>query len=102
MPKDADAGYTIAIRDNGTNLAGVMGAHKLFDGDSAKNIDLAEDREKFGNILKKLNVVCPQYGTGRTLDEVLAVADRIGFPLLARPSYVLGGRFRYPLRNTGP
>ena len=61
-------------------------------GTSPKNIDLAEDREKFGNILKKLNVVCPQYGTGRTLDEVLAVADRIGFPLLARPSYVLGGR----------
>ena len=61
-------------------------------GTSPKNIDLAEDREKFGNILKKLNVVCPQYGTGRTLDEVLAVAERIGFPLLARPSYVLGGR----------
>ncbi len=61
-------------------------------GTSPKNIDLAEDREKFGNILKKLNVVCPQYGTGRTLDEVLAVADRIGFPVLARPSYVLGGR----------
>ena len=58
-------------------------------GTSSKNIDLAEDREKFGNILKKLNVVCPQYGTGRALDEVLAVADRIGFPLLARPSYVL-------------
>ncbi len=42
-PKDADAGYTIAIKDNGTNLAGVMGVHKLFDGDSAKNIDLARD-----------------------------------------------------------
>ena len=61
-------------------------------GTSPKNIDLAEDREKFGNILKKLNVVCPQYGTGRTLDEVLVVAERIGFPVLARPSYVLGGR----------
>ena len=61
-------------------------------GTSPKNIDLAEDREKFGNILEKLNVVCPQYGTGRTLDEVLAVAERIGFPVLARPSYVLGGR----------
>ncbi len=43
MPKDADAGYTIAIKDNGTNLAGVMGVHKLFEGDNAKNIDLARD-----------------------------------------------------------
>ena len=61
-------------------------------GTSPENIDLAEDREKFANILKKLKVVCPEYGTGRTLDEVVTVADRIGFPVLARPSYVLGGR----------
>ena len=61
-------------------------------GTSPENIDLAENREKFGNILDKLKVVCPEYGTGRTLDEVVAVAERIGFPVLARPSYVLGGR----------
>ena len=61
-------------------------------GTSPENIDLAEDREKFGNILDKLDVVCPRYGTGRTLDEVIKVADEIGFPVLARPSYVLGGR----------
>ena len=61
-------------------------------GTSPENIDLAEDREKFANILKKLKVVCPEYGTGRTLDEVVTVAERIGFPVLARPSYVLGGR----------
>tara|TARA_Y100000588_G_scaffold393231_2_gene508283 strand:+ start:96372 stop:99560 length:3189 start_codon:yes stop_codon:yes gene_type:complete len=61
-------------------------------GTSPENIDLAEDREKFGSILKKLKIVCPQYGTGRTLDEVVAVAEEIGFPVLARPSYVLGGR----------
>jgi len=61
-------------------------------GTSPRSIDLAEDREKFGKILDKLNIVCPQYGTGRTLDEVVAVAERIGFPVLARPSYVLGGR----------
>jgi carbamoyl-phosphate synthase large subunit len=61
-------------------------------GTSPKNIDLAEDREKFGRILGKLKVTCPQYGTGRTLDEVVAVAKKIGFPVLARPSYVLGGR----------
>ena len=61
-------------------------------GTSPENIDLAEDREKFGSILEKLKVVCPEYGTGRTLDEVVAVAEKIGYPVLARPSYVLGGR----------
>ena len=61
-------------------------------GTSPKDIDLAEDREKFGIILDKLNVTCPQFGTGRTLDEVINVAEKIGFPVLARPSYVLGGR----------
>ena len=61
-------------------------------GTSPKNIDFAEDREKFGKILKKLNIVCPKYGTGKTLKEVMAVAEEIGFPVLARPSYVLGGR----------
>ena len=61
-------------------------------GTSPHSIDLAEDREKFGKVLKKLEVVCPQYGTGRTVDEVVKVAEEIGFPVLARPSYVLGGR----------
>ena len=61
-------------------------------GTSPENIDLAEDREKFGKILDKLHITCPQYGTGRTLDEVVVVAEKIGFPVLARPSYVLGGR----------
>ena len=61
-------------------------------GTSPTNIDLAEDRKKFANILEKLKIVCPEYGTGRTLDEVVIVAERIGFPVLARPSYVLGGR----------
>ena len=61
-------------------------------GTSPHSIDLAEDREKFGKVLKKLDIVCPQYGTGRTLDEVVKVAEEIGFPVLARPSYVLGGR----------
>ena len=61
-------------------------------GTSPKSIDLAEDREKFGKILNKLKVTCPQFGTGRTLDEVIHVAEKIGYPVLARPSYVLGGR----------
>ena len=61
-------------------------------GTSPQSIDLAEDREKFGKILKKLDIECPKYGTGRTLEEVLKIADKIGYPILARPSYVLGGR----------
>ena len=61
-------------------------------GTSPKNIDLAEDREKFGKILKELKILCPKYGTGKTLEEVTKVADKIGYPVLARPSYVLGGR----------
>ena len=61
-------------------------------GTSPENIDIAEDREKFGKILDKLSVTCPKYGTGRTLEEVIDVAEKIGFPVLARPSYVLRGR----------
>ena len=61
-------------------------------GTSPMSIDLAEDREKFGKILDKLKIKCPEYGTGRTLDEVIEVAKNIGYPVLARPSYVLGGR----------
>lgn len=61
-------------------------------GTSPDSIDLSEDREKFGKILNKLNVVCPKFGTGRTLNEVVTVAEKIGYPVLARPSYVLGGR----------
>ena len=61
-------------------------------GTSPENIDHAEDREKFGSIIEMLDVTCPKYGTGRTLDEVIEVAEHIGYPVLARPSYVLGGR----------
>ena len=61
-------------------------------GTSPESIDLAENREKFGSILDKLKITCPKYSTGRTLDEVIAAAERIGYPVLARPSYVLGGR----------
>ena len=61
-------------------------------GTSPANIDVAEDREKFGKILNKLDIACPIYGTGRSLEEVIEIADSIGYPVLARPSYVLGGR----------
>ncbi len=56
------------------------------------SIDLAEDRGRFGELLKELDIRCPPYGLARTAAEARAVGDQIGYPLLVRPSYVLGGR----------
>ncbi len=56
------------------------------------SIDLAEDRGRFGELLKELGIQCPPYGLARTAAEARAVGDDIGYPLLVRPSYVLGGR----------
>ncbi len=61
-------------------------------GTSQDAIDLAEDRERFGEVLKKLKLKAPPFGTVRNVEEALAVAERIGYPVLVRPSYVLGGR----------
>jgi carbamoyl-phosphate synthase large subunit len=61
-------------------------------GTSSDSIDIAEDRERFQQLLKGLGLKQPQNGTARTLDEALVEAERIGFPVVVRPSYVLGGR----------
>ena len=55
-------------------------------------IDLAEDRGKFAEILEELEIPAPPHGEARTIDEARAVATRIGYPVVVRPSYVLGGR----------
>ncbi len=55
-------------------------------------VDVAEDRERFGALLARLGIRCPEWGIARTSKEAHAVAERIGFPVLIRPSYVLGGR----------
>jgi carbamoyl-phosphate synthase large subunit len=55
-------------------------------------IDLAEDRERFGALLDGLQIRCPAWGTAVEADEAVEVAERIGYPVLVRPSYVLGGR----------
>ena len=55
-------------------------------------IDLAEDRERFNRVLGKLNLKQPANGTCRSVSEAIQVADGIGYPVLVRPSYVLGGR----------
>ncbi len=61
-------------------------------GTSAEAIDIAEDRERFQMLLKGLGLKQPQNGTARTLDEAITEANRIGYPVVVRPSYVLGGR----------
>jgi carbamoyl-phosphate synthase large subunit len=55
-------------------------------------IDLAEDRGRFGALLRRLDIKHPPYGTALSADEAAVIADEVGFPLLVRPSYVLGGR----------
>jgi carbamoyl-phosphate synthase large subunit len=55
-------------------------------------IDLAEDRERFAALLERLGIRCPEWGIARNDVEARTVAERIGFPVLIRPSYVLGGR----------
>ena len=61
-------------------------------GTSPEGIDLAEDRKRFGALIDELGVPCPKYGTATTVEEALTIAQRIGYPALVRPSYVLGGR----------
>lgn len=61
-------------------------------GTSAKVIDEAEDREKFSAFIKELGLKQPENGTAFTKEEAFAIAARIGYPVLVRPSYVLGGR----------
>jgi carbamoyl-phosphate synthase large subunit len=61
-------------------------------GTDPSNIDLAEDRKLFGKLLDELQIPCPENGTATNVEEACAVAGRIGYPVLVRPSYVLGGR----------
>jgi carbamoyl-phosphate synthase large subunit len=61
-------------------------------GTSPETIDLAEDRDRFRKIMKKLGIPEPESGMASTLEQALKVAERIGYPLMVRPSYVLGGR----------
>ena len=55
-------------------------------------IDLAEDRERFASLCERLRLAVPRWGIARTRAEAISIADRIGYPVLVRPSYVLGGR----------
>jgi carbamoyl-phosphate synthase large subunit len=61
-------------------------------GTSVNSIDIASDRGRFSQMMKKYDIAMPESGTASTLEEALLIARRIGYPLIVRPSYVLGGR----------
>ncbi|MBL7989767.1 MAG: carbamoyl-phosphate synthase large subunit [Chlorobi bacterium] len=61
-------------------------------GTSSEGIDLAEDRQRFGELITQLNIPVPAWGTATSQEEAVAIAERVGYPVLVRPSYVLGGR----------
>jgi carbamoyl-phosphate synthase large subunit len=61
-------------------------------GTSYDNMDIAEDRGRFSDRLKELEIPYPDYGTAFTVDEAIDVANKVGYPVLVRPSYVLGGQ----------
>ncbi|MCM1985009.1 carbamoyl-phosphate synthase large subunit [Lyngbya confervoides] len=70
---------------------GVLHLPKIW-GTSPDSIDIAEDRERFEAILRKLNIAQPPNGIARSYEEALRIAQRIQYPVVVRPSYVLGGR----------
>ncbi|MFV0604404.1 MAG: carbamoyl-phosphate synthase large subunit [Niabella sp.] len=70
------------IKDMGVNIIGTS-----FD-----SMDIAEDRGRFSDMLKELKIPYPDYGTAWNVDEAIEVANRVGYPVLVRPSYVLGGQ----------
>ncbi|MAW41769.1 MAG: carbamoyl phosphate synthase large subunit [Phycisphaerae bacterium] len=75
------------------NLArGLVTAGVPLLGTSLDSIDLAEDRDRFAGVLRELDLRQPENGIAHTLDEAVEIAGRIGYPVLVRPSYVLGGR----------
>ncbi|HEY4964825.1 MAG TPA: carbamoyl-phosphate synthase large subunit [Puia sp.] len=61
-------------------------------GTSYDNMDIAEDRGRFSDMLKEMDIPYPSYGTATTVDEAVEVAKIVGYPVLVRPSYVLGGQ----------
>ncbi|MEU9119171.1 carbamoyl-phosphate synthase large subunit [Streptomyces sp. NPDC048506] len=75
-------GLAQALKDNGVPIVGT----------SPEAIDLAEERGAFGRVLTEAGLPAPKYGTAFSFDEAKRIAAEIGFPVMVRPSYVLGGR----------
>jgi carbamoyl-phosphate synthase large subunit len=75
-------GLAKGLKDAGVNILGT----------SPESIDLAEERGAFGEILKVNNLSAPDFGMANSFDQAKEIADQIAYPVLVRPSYVLGGR----------
>jgi len=74
-------------------LAGLLNKKGIkIIGTSYDSLDIAEDRGRFSDLLKELEIPYPDYGTAWSVDEAIAVANKVGYPVLVRPSYVLGGQ----------
>jgi carbamoyl-phosphate synthase large subunit len=80
-------------------LSGVL-PQELIAGTSPASIDLAEDRQKWSTLCHELRIPQPPGGTAPDLEQALGIAERIGFPVLVRPSYVLGGRAMQIVHDT--
>ncbi|RME62487.1 MAG: ATP-grasp domain-containing protein, partial [Caldilineae bacterium] len=72
--------------------AGLQAAGVPILGTQPEAIDLAEDRDRFSELLRRLEIPAPDHGIARNTEEAIAIAERIGYPVVVRPSYVLGGR----------
>ncbi len=74
-------------------LAGLLHAKGIkIIGTSFDSLDIAEDRGRFSDLLKQLEIPYPDYGTAYSVDDAIEVANKVGYPVLVRPSYVLGGQ----------
>ena len=91
---DAEQPYKVIVSLGGQTPLKLSGdiPVELVAGTSAQSIDDAEDREKWNQLCDELNIPQPPGGTAVDLEQALAITDEIGFPVLVRPSYVLGGR----------
>ncbi|HET9001412.1 MAG TPA: carbamoyl-phosphate synthase large subunit [bacterium] len=94
IEREQVAGVIVQVGgQTGLNLAGPLAhAGVRIMGTAVEDLDVSEDREKFYALLHRLRIPCPAGGAARSVDEGLGIASRLGYPLLVRPSYVLGGR----------
>jgi len=111
-PLDLDATFHVAAAERVTGALVQFGGQTAINlaqplsekgidilGSSVEAIDLAEDRRAFAEALRDIGIPQPIGGTTTTIDGAVAIADRIGYPVLVRPSYVLGGRAMEIVRN---
>ncbi|MFC1521140.1 carbamoyl-phosphate synthase large subunit [Elusimicrobiota bacterium] len=93
---DTEKPYGVILQFGGqTSINMAVRLHKAgirILGTPPENTDITEDRKKFGALLREINIPSPAWGTAMSFKEASDVADKIGYPVLVRPSYVLGGR----------